>query len=38
MQQRLCVDGHIFENALRVDSDIFYADKKDAFSKIFGYL
>ena len=28
MQQRLRVDGDIFENAPRVDADIFYADKK----------
>ena len=32
MQQRLRVDGDIFENAPRVDADIFYTDKKDAFS------
>ena len=25
-----------FENATRVDADIFYADKKDAFSEISG--
>ena len=28
MQQRLRVDGDIFENAPRVDADIFYTDKK----------
>ena len=27
MQQRLCVDGDIFENAARVDADICYAEK-----------
>ena len=27
MQQRLRVDGDIFENAPRVDADIFYTDK-----------
>ena len=30
--------GNIFENAPRVDADIFYTDKKDAFSKISGYV
>ena len=38
MQQRLRVDGDTFENAPRVDADIFYTDKKDAFSKISGYV
>ena len=28
MQQRLRVDGDIFENAPRVDADIFYTDQK----------
>ena len=28
MQQRLRVDGDIFENAPRVDADIFYTDRK----------
>ena len=28
MQQRLRVDGDIFENAPRVDSNIFYTGKK----------
>ena len=28
MQQRLRVDGDIFENAPRVDAAIFYTDKK----------
>ena len=28
MQQRLRVDGDIFENAPRVDADNFYTDKK----------
>ena len=32
------MDGDIFENAPRVDVDIFYTDKKDAFSKISGYV
>ena len=32
------MDGDIFENAARVDADIFYTDKKDAFSKIFKYV
>ena len=36
MQQRLRVDSDIFENAPRVDADIFI--KKDAFSKISGYV
>ena len=34
MQRRLRVDGDIFENAPRIDADILYTDKKDAFSKI----
>ena len=40
MQQRLHVDGDIFENAPRVDADILLAIwiKKDAFSKISGYM
>ena len=38
MQQRLSVDGDIFENAPRADADIFSTDKKDAFSKISGYV
>ena len=39
MYQRLRVDGHIFENAPRVDADIFFKRiKKDAFSKRFGYV
>ena len=33
MQQHPSVDGDIFENAPRVDQDIFYTDKKDAFHK-----
>ena len=28
MQQRLRVDGDIFENAPRVDADVVYTDKK----------
>ena len=32
------MDGDIFENAPRVDAGIFYADKKDAFSEISGYV
>ena len=36
MQQHLCVDGDIFENAPCVDADIFYK-KKDTFSKISRY-
>ena len=28
MQQRLRVDGDIFENAPLIDADIFYTDKK----------
>ena len=28
MQQRLRVDGDIFENAPRADADIFHTDKK----------
>ena len=38
MQQRLRVDGDLFENASRVDADIFIRIKKDAFSKISGYV
>ena len=38
MQQRLRVDGDIFENAPRVDADIFMRIKNDAFSKISGYV
>ena len=38
MQQRLRVDGDIFENAPRVDADTFYTDKKDAISRISGYV
>ena len=38
MQLRLRVDKDIFENAPRVDADIFYTDKKDAFSKLSGYV
>ena len=34
----LRLDGDLFENAPRVDADIFYTDKKDAFSKISGYV
>ena len=38
MQQRLRVDGDIFENAPRVDADVFFIRiKKDAFSEISGY-
>ena len=33
MQQRLRVDGDIFENAPRVDAYIFYTDKKMRFRK-----
>ena len=33
MQQRLLVDGDIFENAPRVNADISYTDKK-AFNNI----
>ena len=32
------MDGDIFENAPRVETDVFYTDKKDAFSKISGYV
>ena len=38
MQQRLRVDGDIFGNAARMDADNFDTDKKDAFSKISGYV
>ena len=38
MLQRFRVDRDIFENAPRVDADIFYTDKKDAFSKRSGYV
>ena len=38
MSQRFRVDGDNFENAPRVDADLFYTDKKDAFSKISGYV
>ena len=31
------VDGDIFENAPRVDEDLFLPIKHDAFSKISGY-
>ena len=37
MQQHLRVGGDVFENAPRVDADIFHVDKKDAFSNIPGY-
>ena len=33
MSQRFLVDGDIFENGPRVDTDRFYTDEKDAFSK-----
>ena len=33
MQQRLRVDGDIFENAPRVDADLFYTDKKTSVFK-----
>ena len=33
MQQRLRVDGDIFENAPHMDADIFYTDKKMRFQK-----
>ena len=32
------MDGDLFKKAPRVDADIFYTDKKDAFSKISGYV
>ena len=32
------MDGDIFENAPHVDADIFYTDRKDAFSNISGYV
>ena len=38
MQQRLRVDGDIFENAPRVDADIFYTNKKRCVFKISGYV
>ena len=35
MQQRLRVDGDIFENVPHVDADLFYTDKKrQVFKKI----
>ena len=33
MQQRLRVDGDIFQNAPHMDADIFYTDKKRCFFK-----
>ena len=36
--QCFCVDEDLFENAPRVDADIFYTDKEDAFSKLSGYV
>ena len=33
MSQRFRVDRDIFENGPRVDADLFYTDKKDAFQK-----
>ena len=38
MKQRLRIDRAIFENAPRADANIFHTDKKDAFSKISGYV
>ena len=39
ISQRFRVDGDIFENAPRVDADLFLIRiKKDAFSKISGYV
>ena len=38
MSQRFRVDGDTFDNAPRVDADLFYTEKKDAFSKIPGYV
>ena len=32
------MDGDNFENAPRVDPEIFYIDKKDAFSRKSGYV
>ena len=32
------MDGDLFENAPRVDADIFLRINKDAFSKISGYV
>ena len=37
-KKRLREDGDFFENAPRVDADIFYTDKKDAYSKISRYV
>ena len=34
MSHRFCVDEDILENAPRVDADLLYMDKTDAFSKI----
>ena len=38
MQQCLRGAGDIFENAPRVDADLFYTDKRDAFSGISRYV
>ena len=38
MSQRFRVDRDIFENGPRVDADLFYTDKKDAFLKRSGYV
>ena len=38
MPQRFHVDGDIFKNGPRVDANLFYADKKGAFSKRSGYV
>ena len=32
------MDGNVFENAPRLDADIFYTNKNDAFSKLSGYV
>ena len=37
MSQRFRVDGDNFENAPCLDADLFYTDKKAAFSKISVY-
>ena len=38
VSQRFRVDGDIFENGPRVDTDLFIRMKKDAFSKRSGYV
>ena len=32
------MDRDLFKNAPRVDTDIFYTDKKVSFSKLYGYV